>query len=61
MVKNNVSISVSKWSTAVSLKKPPKSVSDTDNPCHVACLLVHATMSGYLMATGVGFAVSILL
>ena len=42
VVKNNLSINVvkilSKWSTAVSLKKPPKSVSDTGNPYHVACL-----------------------
>ena len=30
--------SVSKWSTAVSLKKQPKYVSDTGNPYHVACL-----------------------
>ena len=40
MVKNNVSINLVgvEWSTAVSLKKPPKSVSDTGNPYHVACL-----------------------
>ena len=43
MVENNVSInylkSISKWSTAVSFKKTPKSVSDTGNPYHVASLL----------------------
>ena len=33
--------SVSKWSTAVSLKKTPKSVSDTGNLYHVACLKMH--------------------
>ena len=30
--------SVSTWSTAVSLRKPPKFVSDMGNPYHVACL-----------------------
>ena len=41
-VKNNVSVNLVKirikWSTAVSLKKRPKSVSDTGNSYHVACL-----------------------
>jgi len=38
VAKNNFSINLAK-STAVSLKTPPKSVSDTGNPYYVACLI----------------------
>ena len=44
MVKNNVSINLVKirikMEYGVSLKKPPKSLSDTGNPYHVASLIV---------------------
>jgi len=41
--------SVSKWSTAVSLKHQPKSVSDTGNPYHVASLFSYKATHCYIV------------
>ena len=54
MDKNNYSMNLVKnpYQNGVSLKKPPKSILDTGNPYHVACLChVFDSLVGFFLAT----------